>query len=54
MLYLCVCPAGTISLGYGRNIDKKMGGLGTTKEEVEYLLTNDIRRSIAECEKFGW
>tara|TARA_R100001163_G_C5060154_1_gene196917 strand:- start:531 stop:956 length:426 start_codon:yes stop_codon:yes gene_type:complete len=49
-----VCPAGATSVGYGRNLDQKHGGLGISEEEAEYLLANDIKRSIEECESFGW
>lgn len=38
------------TIGYGRNIDPR-GGIGITKEEAEYLLSNDIQRSIGECER---
>ena len=49
-----VCPAGATSVGYGRNLDEKHGGLGISQEDAEYLLANDIKRSIEECERFGW
>ena len=49
-----VCPAGATSVGYGRNLDQAKGGLGISEEEAEYLLANDIRRSIGECERFRW
>ena len=35
------CPAGAETIGYGRNISKK-GGI--TKEEAEYLLSNDLEK----------
>lgn len=38
------------TIGFGRNIDPK-GGLGITREEADYLLSNDIQRSIEECER---
>ena len=54
MSHSYVCPAGAVSIGYGRNIDSDAGGLGISEEEAEYLLKNDIDRSIAECETFSW
>jgi lysozyme len=38
------------TIGHGRNIDPK-GGIGITKDEAEYLLLNDIKRTIEECER---
>ncbi len=35
-----VCPAGALTIGYGRNIDT--GGAGITEEEGQVLLSNDI------------
>ena len=35
------CPAGVDTIGYGRNISKK-GGI--SKEEAEYLLSNDLEK----------
>lgn len=49
-----LCPAGATSVGYGRNLDQAKGGLGISEEEAEYLLVNDIKRSIEECERFSW
>lgn len=37
-----VCPAGAITVGYGRNIDKDAGGPGISAEEAGQLLDNDI------------
>lgn len=37
------CTAGKITIGVGRNIDPE-GGLGLTKDEIAYLLRNDIER----------
>ena len=46
-----VCTAGKLSIGYGRNLDD----MGITKEEAEYLLENDIERTIRACrDAFGW
>lgn len=35
---------GYLTIGYGRLIDKKLGG-GITKEEAEFLLANDVKKS---------
>jgi lysozyme len=35
-----VCPAGALTIGYGRNIDT--GGAGITEAEGQVLLANDI------------
>ena len=48
------CSAGAHTVGFGRNIDEDAGGLGISEEEAEYLLKNDIQRSIEECEKLDW
>ena len=48
-----ICTAGKNSVGYGRNIDAD-GGIGISEEEADYLLRNDIDRTIAECEQWGW
>ena len=37
------CTAGKITVGVGRNIDPE-DGLGLTKDEIAYLLRNDIER----------
>lgn len=37
------CTEGKITVGVGRNIDPE-GGLGLTKDEIAYLLKNDIER----------
>lgn len=45
---------GFLTIGVGRLIDKRRGG-GITQEESRYLLRNDIRRRLAECEqRFEW
>lgn len=41
---------GKWSLGFGRNVHPG-SGLGISKKEAEYLLENDIRRTVKECEK---
>ena len=48
-----ICTAGKNSVGYGRNIDAD-GGIGISEEEADYLLRNDIDRTIAECEQWEW
>jgi len=47
------CTEGKHTIGYGRNIDKD-GGLGISEDEAEYLLHNDIKRTIKECENWYW
>jgi len=37
-----VCPAGALTIGYGRNVDTDKGGPGITKAEGEVMLSNDI------------
>ena len=44
---------GKHTIGFGRNIDAD-GGLGISEEEAEYLLHNDIKRTIKECENWYW
>ena len=38
------CPAGALTIGYGRNLDE----LGVSRMEAEYLLANDVSRARAE------
>lgn len=40
---------GFLTIGYGRLIDKRKGG-GISREEAEYLLSNDIKRVIKEVD----
>jgi lysozyme len=40
---------GYLTIGYGRLIDPKKGG-GISKDEAEYMLANDLRRTERECE----
>ena len=48
------CTADKITIGVGRNIDPT-GGLGLSQDEIDYLLTNDIKRVTAELDKaFPW
>lgn len=37
-----VCPAGKLTVGYGRNVENK----GISEEEAEYLLVNDVWECI--------
>jgi len=39
------CSEGYKTIGFGRLIDKKLGG-GITEEEAEYLLKNDVDKSV--------
>lgn len=41
---------GYLTIGYGRLIDKSLGG-GITKEEANYLLLNDIKNKTSEIRK---
>lgn len=49
-----VCPAGALTVGYGRNIDT--GGPGITDAEAQVLLSNDISECDADLAKVfaGW
>lgn len=48
------CTAGKWTIGVGRNIDQA-GGLGISDDEIDYLLTNDVRRVVEELDKaFPW
>lgn len=40
------CPAGKLTIGYGRNLDD----VGISEGEAEVLLTNDISRAIGEAQ----
>ena len=44
-----LCTAGAHTVGHGRNISE--GGVGISKKEAEYLLKNDIKRVLKECEE---
>lgn len=44
---------GFLTIGYGRLIDKERGG-GITKEEADYLLSNDIAKVKRELARFDW
>lgn len=41
------CPAGKLTIGYGRNIQD----VGISKEEAEILLQNDINKTIQDLDK---
>ena len=51
-LRLYHCPAGKLTIGYGRNIEDN----GIYPSEAELMLDNDIKRSIDNCAKhvIGW
>lgn len=37
------CPTGKLTIGYGRNLED----VGITKEEADYLFTNDYNNAVA-------
>ena len=41
--YAYKCTADKVTIGVGRNIDKS-GGMGLSDDEIDYLLSNDIKR----------
>ncbi len=41
------CTAGKLSIGAGRNLDD----VGLSDDEIDYLLANDITRSVADLDK---
>jgi lysozyme len=45
------CSEGKLTVGVGRNIDPE-GGLGLSPDEIDYLLENDIDRTIADLSRF--
>ena len=48
-----VCSEGYETIGVGRNISE--GGLGLSKDEVDYLLVNDIKRVQDELTRsYSW
>jgi len=48
------CSENFLTLGIGRNIDPN-GGLGLSDSEVDFMLSNDVDRVIAELGKaFSW
>ena len=45
---------GYTTIGYGRMIDKRLGG-GITEDEADYLLANDIAKVCSQIDKeFPW
>jgi lysozyme len=52
--YAYKCTADKVTIGVGRNIDKS-GGIGLSDDEIDYLLSNDIKRVSAELIRaFPW
>tara|TARA_R110002095_G_scaffold202624_1_gene184324 strand:+ start:829 stop:1242 length:414 start_codon:yes stop_codon:yes gene_type:complete len=52
--YAYKCTADKVTIGVGRNIDKS-GGMGLSDDEIDYLLSNDIKRVSAELIRaFPW
>ena len=48
------CTADKTTIGVGRNIDPS-GGLGLSSDEIDYLLSNDVKRVSAELIRaFSW
>jgi lysozyme len=48
-----LCSAGYETIGVGRNISES--GLGLSSDEIDYLLTNDIKRCQQELDfNFDW
>ena len=48
-----LCSAGYETIGVGRNISES--GLGLSNDEIDYLLSNDIKRCQQELEfNFDW
>jgi GH24 family phage-related lysozyme (muramidase) len=43
------CTQGHWTIGYGRNVDPHTG-IGISREEGEFMLANDVRRTIEELE----
>lgn len=51
--HVYLCSEGFETIGVGRNISES--GLGLSDDEIEYLLSNDIKRCKAELEStFDW
>lgn len=45
------CPAGKLSIGYGRNLED----VGITRQEAEYLLRNDVQKAMDGVQrKISW
>lgn len=41
---------GKLTIGYGRNLQDN----GISKEEAEFMLSNDINRAVKELEQYSW
>lgn len=48
--HVYVCPAGMMTIGYGRNVDSR-GGPGLSESEASWLLANDIGECEADLKK---
>ncbi len=49
-----LCSENKITVGVGRNLDSN-GGIGLSEDEIDYLLSNDIKRCRDELEfNFDW
>lgn len=44
-----LCPAGKLTIGYGRNIDPA-GGKGLSEAEARFNLRNDVLEARSDCE----
>lgn len=44
---------GYLTIGVGRLIDERRGG-GLSEDEIDYLLTNDIRKAEATARSYPW
>ena len=52
--YAYKCTADKVTIGVGRNIDKS-SSMGLSDDEIDYLLSNDIKRVSAELIRaFPW
>lgn len=48
-LYAYKCPAGKLTIGYGRCIEKDFGGI--TEQEAEAMLANDVEKFRKELQE---
>lgn len=44
------CPAGKLTLGWGRNIEER----GISKEEADFMFKNDMKEVRASLRPYGW
>ncbi|WKZ32940.1 MAG: lysozyme [Thermodesulfobacteriota bacterium] len=44
------CTAGKLTIGVGRNLEDR----GISNDEAMYMLENDIKETIRECQTFPW